>query len=261
MRHTHLTITHKETRQPGWWELSFTAPDLTGPFTPGQFLLLRPPDRFASYLPRPIFPRLINEVEFALLLRPTTDPGLAWLLSRQVGDQVAVSGPAGRGFPLPGGLRHVCLVSDTTTIDPLLGQMMVALQKNLAVTLALGASRQQKLYPVKRLPPAVEVQIATLDGSLGHRGPVTELLPELLQWADVVYATGTATLFASLRHQMAEVRLGVSQDFLYGLIEQPFFGCGIGACLACSIKTETGPQQVCTDGPVFDLVSLTIHGL
>ena len=29
--------------------------------------------------------------------------------------------------------------------------------------------------------------------------------------------------------------------------------CGIGACLGCVIKTVSGYQTVCHDGPVFDL--------
>jgi dihydroorotate dehydrogenase electron transfer subunit len=29
--------------------------------------------------------------------------------------------------------------------------------------------------------------------------------------------------------------------------------CGIGACLACAVRTESGYVRVCTEGPVFDL--------
>jgi dihydroorotate dehydrogenase electron transfer subunit len=30
-------------------------------------------------------------------------------------------------------------------------------------------------------------------------------------------------------------------------------GCGFGICYGCTIKTETGPKQVCKDGPVFNI--------
>ena len=33
-------------------------------------------------------------------------------------------------------------------------------------------------------------------------------------------------------------------------------GCGIGACLGCSISTTSGPQRVCRDGPLFALKEL-----
>jgi dihydroorotate dehydrogenase electron transfer subunit len=29
-------------------------------------------------------------------------------------------------------------------------------------------------------------------------------------------------------------------------------GCGVGACLSCSIETKQGRKLVCKDGPVFE---------
>ena len=107
------------------------------------------------------------------------DPGLAWLSARQLGDELDVIGPLGRGFPLVDHTRNLLLISDSQTLDPLLGQMNLAVQAGKSVTLALGGSRTGTLFPVDRLPSAVEVQFATLDGSMGHRGPVSELLPDL----------------------------------------------------------------------------------
>ena len=28
-------------------------------------------------------------------------------------------------------------------------------------------------------------------------------------------------------------------------------GCGIGACMGCTIQTKSGPKRVCYNGPVF----------
>jgi dihydroorotate dehydrogenase electron transfer subunit len=30
-------------------------------------------------------------------------------------------------------------------------------------------------------------------------------------------------------------------------------GCGVGACLGCTVQTRKGQKLVCRDGPVFDL--------
>ncbi|MBE7554570.1 MAG: hypothetical protein HS126_26270 [Anaerolineales bacterium] len=258
MIQTQATVVEKATIAPAWWRLTLTAPELPPPL-PGQFLLLRCADRYRCYLRRPVFPIPANQNHFNLLLRPDPDPGLAWLSARQPGDTLDVMGPLGNGFPLPKSVRHLLLVSDTPDIGPLLGQMERAIAVGVAVTLALGASRVSRLYPVAALPPVVEFQAATLDGSLGYRGPVADLLPDLLRWADLTCAAGSLTLYRTLRRQLEQARLRAEADFLYGLNAEPLMACGVGACLSCTVNTDTGPRLACVDGPVFDLVKLNLE--
>jgi dihydroorotate dehydrogenase electron transfer subunit len=252
---TQVTIVAKETIAPAWWQLIISAPDLQS-LLPGQFLLLRCADRFTCYLRRPIFPAPIDDDNLALLLRPVPDPGLAWLLTRMPGDKLDIIGPLGTGFPLLNSVRSLLLVSDGQAINPLLGQMRRAIDTGISVTLALGGSRASTLYPVSALPPVVEFQAATLDGSLGHRGPVTDLLPELLTWADSVCAVGSMNLYRTLKAQTEKVRLRAEAGFLYGLVTNTWLACGVGACLSCALETEAGLRLTCVDGPVFDLVEL-----
>jgi dihydroorotate dehydrogenase electron transfer subunit len=258
MIQTQATVVEKATIAPAWWRFTLSAPELPPPL-PGQFLLLRCADRYTCYLRRPVFPVPANHNHFSLLLRPDPDPGLAWLSARQPGDTVDVIGPLGNGFPLPKRVRHLLLVSDTPDIGPLLGQMERAIAAGMAVVLALGASRASSLYPVGALPPVVEFQAATLDGSLGQRGPVTDLLPDLLRWADLACAAGSLALYRTLRRQVEHVRLRAETDFLYSLNADSWMACGVGACLSCLVNTDTGPKLACVDGPVFDLVELTLE--
>jgi dihydroorotate dehydrogenase electron transfer subunit len=252
---TQATIIQKETIAPAWWRLTVAAPELS-PLLPGQFLLLRCADRFTCYLRRPIFPTPIAEHHFSLLLRPDPDPGLAWLSARQPDDTLDVIGPLGSGFSLAKNVRHLLLVSDGPSIGPLLGQMERAIAAGVAVTLALGGSRAAAVYPVTALPPVVEFQAATLDGSLGYRGPISDLLPELLRWADAVCAVGSAALYRTLRRQMDQVRLRAEPNFLVGLMTDNLMACGVGACLSCTVTTATGLKLACVDGPAFDLTEL-----
>lgn len=254
---TQVTVTHRDTIAPAWWRLTITAPELSSPPLPGQFLLVHCADRFTCYLRRPIFPIPGENHQFKLLLRPNPDPGLAWLAARTPGDTLDVLGPLGTGFPLDKNRRNLLLVSDGPAIGPLLGQMDRAITAGMAVTLALGGNRAAALYPVSSLPAVVEFHAATLDGSLGHRGPVTDLLPELLRWADRVCVVGSTALYRALRRQMEEVRLRAERDFLYGLVTEHLMACGVGACLSCAIEAGTGLKLTCTDGPVFDLAELT----
>ena len=57
-----------------------------------------------------------------------------------------------------------------------------------SVTLLQGARSARHLYPPELLPQDVESVSATDDGSTGHRGYVTDLIPEYLSWADQVFA-------------------------------------------------------------------------
>jgi dihydroorotate dehydrogenase electron transfer subunit len=252
---TQAIILKKETIAPAWWRLSIAAPELPS-LLPGQFLLLRCADRFTCYLRRPIFPTPVAEHHFSLLLRPDPDPGLAWLSTRQPDDTLDVIGPLGSGFPLAKNVSHLLLVSDGPHIGPLLGQMERAVAAGRAVTLALGGSRAAAVYPVSALPPVVEFQAATSDGSLGYRGPVTDLLPELLRWADAVCTVGSVALYRTLRRQMDQIRLRAEPNFLYGLMTDNLMACGVGACLSCTVTTATGLKLACVDGPVFDLTEL-----
>ncbi|MBN1219527.1 MAG: hypothetical protein JXM69_11400 [Anaerolineae bacterium] len=256
MIHTQVTVVKKETIAPAWWRLTIAAPDLSPRLSPGQFLFLSCADRFTCYLRRPIFPAPIDDEHLTLLLHPNPDPGLAWLLTRTPGDRLDVIGPLGTGFPLPDSIRNLLLVSDSRAIDPLLGQLSRAVEAGVAVTLALGGSRASALYPVSALPPVVEYQAATLDGSLGHRGLVTDLLPNLLSWADAVAAVGSTGLYRALQAHAAQVRFRAEANYLYGLCLPYPLACGVGACHSCAVETKTGLRLACVDGPVFDLTLL-----
>lgn len=258
MRQFEATLVQKETIAPAWWQLVFETPDSLLPTQPGQFFLLRCGDRFTCYLRRAIFPQPIDDTRLSLLLRPATDPGLSWLLARQTGDRLDFIGPLGVGFERLTGAGNLLLVSDNQMISPLLGQMEQAIVAGWSVTLALEGIRANAIYPVATLPPAVEFQAATLDGSLGYRGVITDLLPRYLQWADMVCAVGSINLYKVLKKQVADIRFGLPLGFSYGLLTHLPLICGVGACVGCAVSTGQGISLACTDGPVFDLAGLSI---
>lgn len=271
---TQATVIERESLGPAWWELTFdtaqqmatpyqtnaphqmAVPNLPPSLRPGQFLMLHCGDDAACYLRRPIFPRPLEKNRLSLLLRPQTDAGLAWLSARQVGDVLDVIGPLGNGFTLPEGIGNLLLISNTQQLGPLLGLMDQAVEAGLSITLALEGSRAAALYPAAKLPPPVELQTATLDGSIGHRGSITTLLPDLLRWADMVCAVGSPALYRGLKEQTQSVRFGVQPGFLYGLVDTYPMACGTGACFSCTLQTDQGLKLICTDGPVLDLATV-----
>ena len=250
-------IAQKERIAPAWWRLIFDLPDPLIQPVPGQFFLVRCGDLYDCYLRRPIFPQSLPNNQLSFLLRPHPDPGLAWLLARSTGDRLDMLGPFGTGFVLPDGVTNLLLISDSQWLAPLLGQMERAIEKGISVTLAVESARVETVYPANLLPPVVELQAATLDGSLGHHGSIADLLPNLLRWADLVCAAGSPGLYRLLRNLANDVRLGNQLNFLYGLILDLPMPCGVGACFGCALETNSGLQLACCDGPVFDLTLFT----
>jgi dihydroorotate dehydrogenase electron transfer subunit len=104
---------------------------------------------------------------------------------------------------------------------------------------------------VSELPNAVEYVIATEDGSAGHTGFVTELVPNYLQWADQVFTCGPTPMMAALRNVVMQNRFGKGPQVQISV--ERTMACGVGACLGCVVETRRGMKASCIDGPVFDM--------
>jgi dihydroorotate dehydrogenase electron transfer subunit len=99
----------------------------------------------------------------------------------------------------------------------------------------------------------IEVQIATDDGSAGHRGYVTDLLKPLVTAAvppAMVYCCGPEPMMKAV------VRLIQSANVPGLLSLETPMACGFGACFSCvtRIRQDDGTwdyRRVCVEGPVF----------
>jgi dihydroorotate dehydrogenase electron transfer subunit len=141
------------------------------------------------------------------------------------------------------------------------------------VTLLFGAAGSREVYPSNLLPDEVEYVVATDDGSLGHHGLVTDLVPGYEGWADQAFACGPSGMLRTLARQAEgrRERLGVARlgrkrgggkaaplgspaarrkTYLQVSMEQNM-GCAVGACLGCVVMGVDGPQRVCREGPIF----------
>ena len=150
--------------------------------------------------------------------------------------------PLGNGFPAPVG-RPV-LVGGGTGIASL---YEVARDNPGARVLLGGRSAADILARDEFEALDIELAFATDDGSLGHRGVVTELLDP--KPGEVVFACGPTPMMRAAyeRAREAGARCQVSLENQ--------MACGFGVCLGCVVQvsgTDAGFRYVCTDGPVFD---------
>ena len=260
---------------PGQWLQAYHAPELAVGSRAGQFAHVRTGDFSGMVLRRPFSINTadpatgIVTIHFRVIGR-----GTDWFTRLRPGDEIDLLGPLGRPFEVDPRSTHLLLIAGGLGMAGVRMLADEAIRGGRQVTLLFGAASAREVYPSSLLPDEVEYVVATDDGSLGHHGFVTELVPRYEAWADQAFACGPAPMLAALAHQATgrRDRLGVAKlgrrrgggrtaaagtpaarrkAFLQVSMEQNM-GCAVGACLGCVVMSTSGtPQRVCREGPVF----------
>jgi dihydroorotate dehydrogenase electron transfer subunit len=156
------------------------------------------------------------------------------------GAPIGVVGPLGNGFQEPE--SRPILVGGGTGIASL---YEFAATCGDGVTILLGGRTADEILGLADFQALqATLTVTTEDGSLGHRGLVTDLLKPAP--GDEVYTCGPNAMMRRV-HELAQdagVRCWASLE--------AHMACGFGVCLGCAIKTHGGFRYVCSDGPVFD---------
>jgi dihydroorotate dehydrogenase electron transfer subunit len=186
-------------------------------------------------------------VEIAVEVRGA---GTSWLTGLRPGDPVDVLGPLGRPFALPREPVSCLLVGDGHGSAPLFGLARGLIGRGCQVHMRIGADDQSRLLgalAAKRV--ASTVGIATGDGSVGVRGPVTRLVNDafLEHRIDVAYACGSNPVLRAVA-EAATVYGAHSQCAV-----EPPMPCGTGLCWSCAVDLTDGSGTVrgCVEGPVL----------
>ncbi len=199
---------------------------------PGHFYMLRAWSG-SPYLPRP-FSVCDSDGKSLSILYQEVGQGTEIMARMKTGDKISILGPLGQGYPLNEG--ESALIGGGVGIAPLL-----FLAKRLPGPVDVYLGFKEEAFLVDRFRAlARNVYISTENGSLGHRGFVTELLEDRYESA---YACGNMAMMKAVRERI--------QGLLYLSLES-HMACGIGACLGCVQKTSRGHLRVCKEGPVFE---------
>ncbi|HXC45352.1 MAG TPA: dihydroorotate dehydrogenase electron transfer subunit [Solirubrobacteraceae bacterium] len=244
----------------------------------GQFAMLAAAERWgAGEDERPYLPRAFSYARFrdgeAHFLLEDVGPGTHRLCELKEGDGLWLLGPLGRGFTAPGHERRALLVGGGVGIAPLaiwqdelgagqygspgarhtgVGQLAADLRPTVLLGFRDGAHAEGATL-------LEDAALATDDGSIGHRGLVTDLLrgeldrdgggPTGLQ--ATVYACGPPPMLEAVRALCAERGVAAQLALEAGM------ACGFGACYGCVVPTRgRGYLRVCVDGPVVDATLL-----
>jgi dihydroorotate dehydrogenase electron transfer subunit len=241
-------------------------PVLAAAIRPGQFVMIRIPNRTDPLLGRPfaLYDTVLDEsgkpigIDVAYLVVGKVTGLLAGLT---VGDAVELWGPLGNGFPDPLGDDPVGLVAGGIGQTPFLAHIRELLgtrgyggaaprRRVQRVSLYYGVRSADLAAGVDDFRQAgAVVHLASNDGSIGHHGFVTDLLAQH-DAPQHLFGCGPEPMLHALASQ-AEQR-GIPCHLS---LETPM-ACGVGICFSCvtPVKTSDGwdYKRVCVDGPVFD---------
>ncbi|MBN2027785.1 MAG: dihydroorotate dehydrogenase electron transfer subunit [Actinobacteria bacterium] len=177
--------------------------------------------------------------------------GSAWLCAVDVGYEIDLLGPLGRGFTVKGRGRHALIAGGTgmATMRFLASRL---LEYGEDTTVFWGVDGEEECGGLDaKLAGEFDLHMATMDGSLGYRGSVLDcFLAKGAREYDFIYACGPRGMLAGL----AEINARGTMADLQVCMEERM-ACGIGACRGCVVPAASpagGYLTVCRDGPVFD---------
>ena len=263
MKQALCSIASKAEVMPGVHLMWIEAPDMAAIAKPGQFItvrcgdfMLRRPFSIHQVGSSGVIASEAKQSQIAILFK-VAGKGTLWLSQQEAGQRIDILGPLGKGFAIAPESEKLLLVAGGIGIAPLVFLMQQASSQH-EVILIHGARTAGQLFPNECQLPAISRErvrfiTVTEDGSAGQKGKAADVLPDHLDWADQVYACGPVDMYRamaqmSLPAKRSNLKLKSCQVSL-----EVRMGCGFGACYCCTIDTKKGLQQVCRDGPVFEL--------
>ena len=264
MRRARAELVETEEIYPGTFVTWYDAPTLAQHAAPGQFVMVDPGAERGSL--DPLLPRAFSYYRFRYVSAASADRQFALLYSvigrvtermasMRPGDGVDMLGPLGKGFDVRRTASNLLLVGGGVGIAPLVALADAQAEhggRAPSIVLCFGARSADGVYPAELLPPQVEYQVATEDGSMGRQGFVTDLFAEYLSWADQSFACGPLPMFRAMSPIVR--RDGLNRPVQ--ILMETEMACGTGLCYGCAVFTKRGVKLCCKDGPRFELLDV-----
>lgn len=212
----------------------------TGEITkPGQFVNIAL-DGF--FLRRPISVCDWDEGSLTLIYKVVGE-GTSSLSYMKKGSLDLLTG-LGNGFDLDTCGKKPLLVGGGAGTPPMYGLCRRLLDRGVKPTVVLGFNTASEVFYENNFKELGVVPfIATVDGSLGVKGFVTDAIREAEGEYSSYCACGPEPMLKALWAQMGGTRGQLSFE--------ERMACGFGACMGCTCKTKYGSKRICKDGPVL----------
>ncbi|MDR3275109.1 MAG: dihydroorotate dehydrogenase electron transfer subunit [Endomicrobium sp.] len=236
-----------------YFELKVKAPAAAGYCYPGQFFMISIPGVF---LRRPVSIYDVKKDTVSFLYK-ITGKGTK-ILSEIKSETIQLLGPLGNGYDLPPNTASSSLKSEKKSpgFSPVIiaGGTGIASVHFLAAklktrgTLYYGARSKKDLLCLNKFRKiGWKIIVSTEDGSKGHKGYITNILPENLKSGDTLFACGPMPMLKKILQIAKEKNIRG-----FASLEE-IMACGVGNCQGCAVKIKGQNKMTCKDGSIFKI--------
>lgn len=212
--------------------------DTGGITAPGQFVNI---ELEGFFLRRPISVCDWDDKGMTLIYK-TVGKGTKCLSEKKSGTLDLLTG-LGNGFDLSKCGKRPLLVGGGVGTPPLYGLCKRLVERGAASAVVLGFNTADDVFYEEEFRAlGVKTLVATVDGSYGIGGLVTDAIKTLPVGFDSYCACGPEPM---LRALCDTLKIKGQLSF------EERMACGFGVCMGCSCKTKYGSKRICKDGPVL----------
>ncbi len=193
------------------------------------------------YLRRPISVCDYDESTITLIYK-VVGAGTEIMSTKAVGEKFDILVGLGNGYNTDKSGENPLLIGGGVGVPPIYGLCKKLINEGKKPTVILGFNTQDEIFYKDEFEAlGAEVHITTVDGSVGTKGFVTDVMKELTY--SYFFTCGPMPMFKAIENT-------ATTSGQYSFEER--MGCGFGACMGCSCKTKYGNKRICKDGPVLE---------
>lgn len=231
------------------------SPEAMPEMFPGQFVEVRVENSQTTFLRRPFS---INDVDYdknlMYILVQIVGDGSRKLSELRAGDKLDMVYPLGNSFTMPeSDDKEVLLIGGGVGLAPMLFLGKEISKLGLRPKFLIGARSSEGLLELDEFAKYGDIYLTTEDGSAGEKGYVTQhsvLFDPTIKF-DKIYTCGPDPMMKAVAAHATKKTIWCEVSL------ENMMGCGFGACLCCVTETISGHKCVCTEGPVFNIKTLT----
>lgn len=203
---------------------------------PGQFINIKLDGKF---LRRPISVCDCDENTITIIYK-VVGSGTEYMAGLESGEVLDVLTGLGNGYDISKSAKPL-LIGGGVGVPPMYMLAKKLIESGQKPTVILGFNTKEEIFFEEEFRAlGCDVSVATVDGSYGIKGFVTDAFPEEY---DYFYTCGPMPMFKAIENT-------AKTSGQYSFEER--MGCGFGACMGCSCKTKYGNKRICKDGPVLE---------
>jgi len=204
---------------------------------PGQFVNIKIQSEF---LRRPISICDFDDTTLTLIYK-VVGKGTSIMSAMQENTWLDLLIALGNGFNTNESGENPVLIGGGVGVPPMFKLAKELISEGKDVSVILGFNKEEEIFYKEEFEKiGAKTYVTTVDGSVGTKGFVTDVLKDLDY--SYVYTCGPEPMLKAVYNTST-----TSGQFSF----EERMGCGFGVCMGCSCKTKYGNKRICMDGPIL----------